>query len=207
MDLLCPPFRHTGTFITCTPLLHSYVTITANESTEVTHCRKNLFDPDTKLNVGYVYMGSGKLSFSGDYRYTDPIPAAHLVGQTLTLNYTPGGVNPGMCFYDKNDVVLASGKGIALKVPENTAYLRFSLNKDDAAKGEIQMEIGEVSTEYDPYVSETLFLTPDEPLEVPAPQGRSHFFTDGTVLTVTGYSDPVAELTELKKAVEQLKNG
>ena len=206
VSAFCPSFRTTGLCVNCTPMSPSSLEITGEKDCAITVCGKNLFDPATKLNVGYVYMGSGSLHNSQEYRYTDPIPAAHLVGKMLTLNKLPGGVNPGMCFYGADGALLGFGKGAALTVPEGTSYLRFSLNKAAAAEGKIQLEVGNTATAYEPYYAENYQLTAGETLSVEVFGGVRNVYSTDTQLQVSGYSDLLTELQKLKREITKLKN-
>lgn len=206
VETLTAPFSSSGNVVSCNPVAGYPMEVSVQEAATVTRCGKNLFDPATKLYEGYVYMGSGITTNSPNYRYTDPIPAAHLVGRTITLNKCPGGQNPGMCFYAADDTCISYGKGTALTVPEGTSYLRFSLNKEDALAGGIQLELGSAATEYTPYTADTYNVA--DTCEIPGIPGENILFAYAenacVPVTVSGRADPVAETEKLKKQLEEL---
>ncbi len=206
VETLTAPFSSSGNVVSCNPVAGYPMEVSVQEAATVTRCGKNLFDPATKLYEGYVYMNGGTTTQSVNYRYTAPIPAAHLVGKTITLNKCPGGQNPGMCFYDADDTCVGYGKGAALTVPEGTSYLRFSLNKEDALAGGIQLELGSAATEYTPYTADTYNVA--DTCEIPGIPGENILFAYAenacVPVTVSGRADPVAETEKLKKQLEEL---
>jgi len=206
VETLTAPFSSSGNVVTCNPVAGYPMEVSVQEAATVTRCGKNLFDPATKLYEGYVYMGSGATTNSSNYRYTDPIPAAHLVGKTITLNKCPAGLNPGMCIYAADGSHLVSGKGDAITVPEGASYLRFSLSKADAQAGNIQLELGSAATEYTPYTADTYNAA--DTCEIPGIPGENILFAYAenacVPVIVSGRADPVAETEKLKKQLEEL---
>lgn len=139
------------------------------DAAEVTVCGKNLYDRETyPLDTdGYPYSSTtatGTFSQSTSYKRTDFIPVAHLAGQTIVLSHSPNATNPGMCFYthipnisDKDACKAAccgSTNGASIKVPDNAAYMVFCVKQEDAT-ADVQIEIGNVTTTYEPYSGES----------------------------------------------------
>ncbi len=207
IQTLCPPFSRTAAFVSFTPVENSPIQVTVSEAATVTVCGKNLFDPATTMYTGYIYARSGKvIAQSADYRCTDFIPAAHLVGKVLNLNKLPGGVNPGMAFYNQAEEYLSGGKGNAITVPEGTAFLRFTVDKAVAEEGGIQLEVGSSATDYVPYTADIRQLTEDTVAYAFAPKGVCNVFANGKQVSVAGYCDLVTQLQNLTAAVEKIAN-
>lgn len=217
VDRLCPTFKEDGKVVQCEPVKGYPLTISSKQAATVTLCGKNLynFHNDENLNVGYVFMNSGKLiSSSDDYRYTDPIPVGHLIGEKITLNKLPGGTNPGTSFYKADDTALkyGYGKGAALEVPAEAAYMRVTVNYADVKAGEIQLEIGSKATTYEPYAGNTLSLSLSLENEytgtLDSMDGINTLYAysdDNAVdITVTGKANPAAIIDKLTKAVISL---
>lgn len=217
IDKLCPSFEKTGTVVQCEPLEGTSLVIYGIEvpgTHDITVCGKNLYDfSEENLNVGYVHMQSGVIVASSTaYRHTKKIPVCHLVGKTLTLNKTPGGTNPGTCFYRKDDTLCGNGKGTALVVPDEAAYMCVTVNLSDVNAGGIQLEIGSEATVYEPftvYGTGTL-VAPGESIVIAASRGINTVYGldestgDVAVLNVIGKADPVALIDKLTEAVRSL---
>lgn len=215
VDRLCPTFEEDGKVVQCEPVKGYPLTISSKQAATVTLCGKNLYDfrKEENLNVGYVFMNSGKLiSSSGNYRYTDPIPVGHLIGKTITLNKVPGGTNPGTSFYKADDTVCGYGKGTALVVPDGAAYMRVTVNYADVTAGEIQLEIGSEATTYEPYTSNTLSLSLSLENEYTGTLysmdsiNTLYAYSDDNAvdITVTGKANPATIIEKLKLAVVSL---
>ena len=128
---------------------------------------KNIFDVGTyPFTTGYWVGGnSGALSTNNAYKVTiSYIPIERFAGKKITLNKRPGGANPGIAFYSdalettfisgvKNNNVQA-GTPITVTVPLNAKYMRFTVPADAT---DIQIELGETATSYEPYSSDNTF--------------------------------------------------
>lgn len=93
----------------------------------------NLYDKENyPLSAGYIYHGGG--SFYGgstsNYKATqDYIPIKP--NTTYSINYTAGGGNPGIAWYDEDYKYLDGIKnGVDFTTSDGAKYLRFSVNKD-----------------------------------------------------------------------------
>lgn len=123
---------------------------------------KNLYNANEYplTNNYWVHGGDGSMSGnSSEFSATrDFIPFSGYDGQKITLNKRPGGANPGIAFYSEaNGTSFISGERnngsgvgtpLTTTVPDGTKYMRFTVpsNAED-----IQIELGEISTEYEPY--------------------------------------------------------
>ena len=157
---------------------------------------KNLYRYDRDNIVpGYVSSGGSYSYQTTNYYLTKQIPISHLRGKTITLNPRPGGGAPAMAFFDDADVGIAGagGKGLALTVPYNASFMRFSINRDvvaDEVDGEtvlkenadvqIQLEIGSTVTDYEPFKEQKLFS-----VELPKGAARGIYDWNTGLLTVT----------------------
>ena len=139
------------------------------DAAEVTVCGKNLYDRETyPLDTdGYPYSGTtapGRFSTTADYKRTGFIPVEHLRGQTIAWSHCPNGSNPGMAFYtripnisdieDCKAACCGSTTKASIQVPDNAEYMVFCVKKEDAT-ADVQIEIGNVTTTYEPYSGES----------------------------------------------------
>lgn len=175
VDKLCPSFTESGSIVCCEPVedypLEVTVQINCVQEEGGDPCSmgvgKNLYNvAKYPLTSGfYINHKKGSCSASTSYACTTSkvedgqanpayIPIAGLAGKTITLNHTPGGANPGMAFYDVGRNYISGAKGEAVVVPDNAAYMAFSVPIAYADGSDVQIEIGEVSTEYEPYESD-----------------------------------------------------
>jgi len=214
VDKLCPAFSESGSVVQCEPVEGYPLKVMTQlpegtEAVTLTHCGKNLFDCNSHtFSEGYVSQGSGVFHSSGNYCLTKYVPIAHLQGQTITLNKVPGGSNPGMAFYDADKVYISGGDGTAMTVPDNAAYMCFSVPIAYIDGDEIQIEIGKTATEFEPYRGQTYTATPSAESQdwggIPALPGINTLYCDSGVTTVEGKSDPVAIIEKLTNAIISL---
>ena len=160
-------------------------TIELSESTHtsmvVGRYGKNLFDyTQYPFTNHYISWQSGNVTSSSGYSCTDFIPCSHLVGQTITLNHPPietGGGNPGMSFYSETfnwleescpaDIWLGDGgaeNGSTAVVPDGAEYIRFSVPRAYADGTQIQIELGDTVTDYEPFNGKTVSNSWSEPV-------------------------------------------
>lgn len=205
---LCPPFSETGRLVCVTPVKGSPLTADAGCYLSLHVCGKNLYDAGAyPLSIeGYVSRNTGKSSVSANYRRTDYIPAAHLGGQTVTLNYAPvDATYPGMAFYDAGKNYISGGSGRNISVPENAVFMIFSVTAENAKK-DVQLELGSTATAYEPYRCST--DDGDETVTMIAGEGRHVLYAEGeegiVEIKVTGWADPVDLLERLTGAVKAL---
>ena len=225
-ETFCPPINETGMVIQCCPLEGEPFTITDVGSivgtTVVTICGKNLYDKTTyPLDTnGYPYgsesTSKGMFATSQNYRRTGFIPVAHLAGQTIVLSHCPFATNPGMAFYtripnvsdstDCKDACCGGTTGASIQVPANAVYMVFCVKVVDA-EADVQIELGNVTTNYEPYAQKQYEVIAEDvlPLEAEQFKGVNTIFAydtgDGndlpTSVTVTGRTDPNAEIERL----------
>ena len=127
-----------------------------------THTGKNQYDIQSyPLREGYWVSGGSGSAGSGiadDACTMDFIPCSHLAGKKITLNKRPQGNNPGFAFYssdDQNSYLSGvknsdhtAGTPMTVDVPYGAKYMRFTTISNDS---NIQIEIGEESTTYEPF--------------------------------------------------------
>lgn len=130
---------------------------------------KNLYDissyPLTQGRILWADDGtvdSGYSQFASTLNY---IPCENIAGKIVTLNKRPGGWYGGVAFYTdsaggysyisgvRNNNQTA-GTPMTFAVPKNAKYMRFSV---PANTTDIQIELGEESTAFEPYSSDNTF--------------------------------------------------
>lgn len=218
-DKLCPPINETGLLVQCSPVEGSVLSVTGmfEGALEVSSCGKNLYDASEYPLVDGFYINKGNGVEVGNGSHAEYcatieyIPVAHLRGMKINLNHIPGGSAPGMAFYDANKVrtdVSLNGKGNDQMVPFEATYMRFCTYI--SKKKEVQIELGSVATDYEPYVDSGGFAADDDalPVVMEAHKGVNTIWAidqgNGDVpvnITVTGKADPVALIDRLMQAV------
>lgn len=118
-----------------------------------------------------IYGSNGTTAANSNYSATlDYIPISEYAGQTIILNKRPGGANTGIAYYDENYVFISgtknnketAGTPMVSNVPSNAIYMRFTVPKNAT---EIQIELGENSSSYEPYHEPTITnIYLDEPI-------------------------------------------
>lgn len=122
---------------------------------------KNLYDSVTYpiTEGGWISPNGGHSVSSENFSYTDDfIPFSGYDGQTITLNKSPGGMNPSIAFYSSDNINSfisgiqnnnqTAGTPISYVVPNGTKYIRFTV---PAGATDIQLELGSTATAYEPY--------------------------------------------------------
>ena len=233
LDKLCPTFEKSGTLVHCEPVEGYPLTVQLLEGLDGTKtvavCGKNLYNREAyPLSTdGYPYSGESNLGMfakSNTYKRTGFIPVPHLRGQRIVLSHPPEGTNPGMSFYtrrpnvddsaDCKDAWCGGTTGAGMVVPEEATYMVFCVKAADADK-DVQIELGSISTDYEPYREsvKTDLYTVDFPIEIPAVAGINAVYgyddqgEDELVpcsISVTGKADPVAIIEKLTNAVISL---
>ena len=143
----------------------------SNKTIDFMHCgwwTKNVIDlsPYKVWDKWYIRTSNGDnyQSTANQKAIRDYIPVAHLRGLTLTLNHPvyeySTGYTGGVCFYTEKSVkgfISGTSKGL-IQVPDNAIYMRLSWNPDYDTN-ELQFELGESTTDFEPYsgrwISET----------------------------------------------------
>ena len=231
VDKLCPSFAESGSAIRCEPVegypLNVVTKIPETEavnSITLTQCGKNLFDC-TKYEFGYGYITktNGYIQSGGStYSYTDDfIPIAHLRGKTITLNH-PGceantGGNGGLVFYryadqEKEDAYISGTNEYTHVVPDDASYMRFTVPRAYMDGTQIQIEIGDSVTEFEPYREPVQYTAEfPEPIHgsyewnnIKAVSGSNSIWSSIGTTEVEGKADPVAIIEKLTKAIISL---
>lgn len=235
IERLCPSFHTQGYLVQCTPVegypLQVYVC--GADDPDTTHayytlCGKNLYDPVAYPMVPkkMIRHTSGNYAESTAFSATEKyIPAAHLQGKTISIRNapkvtSPGGTNAGIAFYDINKAYISGSSDTTVTVPNNTFFLRFSVDTQHVK--EAQIELGGEVTKYEAYQGRTVtadYVPSDGATEFAAvaPSGVSTLYgyvgivkEEGFVpvevghLIVTGRADPVAIFEKLTQTVRSL---
>lgn len=172
--------------------------------TSMTLCRwsgKNLFDYRTYpfTDRGFIEYKTGKHSSSSGSNYcctVDFIPVKHLRGKQITLNFPPGGSNPGLAFYitASEDGYISTGRMNGqirtTTVPENANFMRFSVHRDHLQGSDIQIEIGSATTDFESFNGKTLHLK----WKTPILTGKYDWDTGLLSEIISQGSDPVLKL-------------
>ena len=136
--------------------------VTDFSGVEVDVVGKNLFDKTAyPLTVGKeLWATSGNVSNNSANTMAstlDYIPCHNLRELTITISHTYGS-NMGVAFYDGSKAFISGvlnngGTKITATVPDTAVYYRFCMNAVyiDVA----QVEVGAVSTDYEPYIKKT----------------------------------------------------
>ena len=221
VDKLCPSLEQSGTLVQCEPIDGYPLEVTASGGGEfvVTACGKNLYDREKyPLSPGmYVSSSGATTGYTNDSKYAACehfVPVSHLCGKPITLNHPPaeiGGSGPRMVFYTEAaiDSVIPNinTNGHTIIVPEEAHYMRFSVPKNYVDGSQIQIEIGSVVTDYEPYFANTATGS-DGKAVVLAAKGLNNVFAYSgdkpAEITVAGKADPVAVIEKLTNAVLSL---
>lgn len=141
--------------------LNIYVDASGPEGMVVSRYGKNLFDyTEYPFSNSYISWQSGITYGSNNYSATlDYIPCSFLQGATITINHPSGeyggigayGTNAGIAFYDIDKVYITGTNGYTIIVPEGADYFRFSVPRAYADGTQIQIELGDTVTDYEPY--------------------------------------------------------
>lgn len=118
---------------------------------------KNLYNKEEypfTLNQ-YVNRVDGSIGYNSDFAATNYIPINNKlqVGDYITISPLPSDQLPGLAFYDNNYAFISGSKGKGAKIPENAAYLRFTINNEYVSGDLVQLEKGTEPTEYAPYAN------------------------------------------------------
>ena len=132
--------------------------ITGWTGVKVSRTGKNLYNKNSQGNILGMYLlyKTGGVTSSGSgYDTSDYI--AVKPGLSYVLSGAPSSVALEFCFYDTNKVFIP-GSGITTSdrvftPPDNAAYVRFDYKHIDLDT--IQLEVGSVVTDYEPYQCET----------------------------------------------------
>lgn len=208
VDTLCPGFTETGSIVTCTPVAGYPLEVTADSA--VTRCGRNLFDKsESKLSrLSYKSTGGNIVEIFG-FEFMLP-PGTYVLkaqskesakeGYIYGLTYDTSGKYTGewnaawgtdlkpkiKTFTDVTRVMIYD----AVNTPANGAAMSGARATFD--KWDIQLEVGNTATAYEPYNGET--FAPGE--TIPALPGINTLWAENGQITVTGRAVPVYAVAE-----------
>lgn len=225
VERLCPEFSMSGNLVHCNPVEGSEITVNSvlvHGIHEITVCGKNLYNMKAfPITDGkYIVPAGGTTPSSGYACIEGFMPVTHLRGKTITLNHPPtetGGNTPRMVFYteenDKSSIDEGRTNGYTTTVPNTANYMRFSVPNAYASGEQIQIELGDKVTEYEPYMG-TTESDPVLPVKIPAVKGTNTVFCidyrddidiELVNITVTGRADPIVLINSLMSRVAELE--
>lgn len=216
VEELCPPINESGLVVQCCPLEGTELSVTWDEEIEQVHiCGKNLFNASRYPLVEnqIIRHASGTYASSSVFSATEEyVPCKHLQGQTISIRHAPRitenniSTGGGIAFYKADFSYLSGANTSQVTVPTDAVYLRFCINTDYAY--EAQIELGSVTTKYERYTGKTVFvdgalmgetIKPIKGLNTIWLTGAEDEDIDVHHATVTGITDPKAEIDRLKK--------
>lgn len=202
IDKFCPDFTVSGSAVSCAPVEGYPVKVVSTLPerdagyTEISFKQggKNLYDEnDYPLKRGhYVKQSVYKNDMCSCVEKF--IPVSHLRGLKITISHVAPLNQPGLYFYtsaDGNTVIQpdsqAGWKGPTFTVPDNASYMRFTVPVECADIRCVQIELGEVSTDYEPF-------TPPDVHSVSFPQisGGTFDWNTGILIDMDGNVNHVA---------------
>ena len=214
VDKLCPGFTESGAMVAFHPVAGYPLTVQAEESaTAITRTGKNLLPDGWKDWSNYVKIGyyekpnvfpfelpPGKYCISGEFNISSTQDVyVYLVksidgGQTyseenLRADGIYGYISAGTT--EKNRIIFN------VTDDPNAKWGIFSRIQDILNIKYLQIEKGEVATEYEPYRGDT--FAPGE--TIPALEGVNTLWADSGEITVTGKADPTAVMKKLTNAI------
>ena len=221
VDKLCPSFSESGSAVRCEPVEGYPLNVTTHlpeegaESITLTQCGKNLFDCEAYTFANkIIYYNTGSANNSSGYSAVEAyIPIGHLKGQTITLNHPASekdvNTNGGLCFYDADKKAISGSNKHTHIVPENAEYMRFSIPRDYANGTQIQIELGDSVTEFEPYREPVQYTAVAASAihawsGVKAIAGVNTIWSSVGTTSVEGKSDPVAIIEKLTNAIISL---
>lgn len=175
LGALCPPISAQAQAVRCRPLESIPMQVKtvlpqAADSLTLTLCGKNLFDYTAYPFEDYLIYDAGGAAnaSSGFSAFRNYMPVAHLRGMTVTLNH-PGAeknssTHAALAFYDGEKNFLYGSNGYSHTVPEDAVYMRFSVPREYADGTQVQLELGDQVTDYEPYRKEEFSAELPEPV-------------------------------------------
>lgn len=142
------------------------VSVTSDEegfdpsTVSVTACGKNLIDfTSYTVRSGYYIAQKTGYCFQSASGYdciNEYIPISHLQGLTVSLNYpvrtTWYEFNQGIAFYGEDNTYISGTDTTPIAIPENAYYMKLSWQVGHTVD-ELQLELGEEITAFEPYAS------------------------------------------------------
>ena len=116
---------------------------------------KNLYDKDSYPLTPSQYINrlDGTVGYLQNFAASGFIRIDEFLqeGDIITLSPLPQDLLPGLAFYDNGYNFISGAKGQAVTVPQNAIYLRFTVNNEYADGYGVQIEKGNIATDYEPY--------------------------------------------------------
>jgi hypothetical protein len=217
VDKLCPSFSESGSVVACEPLEGyplNVITESEGGAITLTQCGKNIFNYKKYKFTDYMitHAGGAYQQSSGFSATEDYIPVSHLRGQTISLNHPPidktTTTTSGLAFYNDKMVYISGSPTSTHVVPNNAAYMRFTVPREYANATQVQIELGSVVTEHEPY-REIKYTADASGAEhewsgVNAIEGVNTIWSSLGTTTVEGKSDPVKIIEKLTNAIISL---
>ena len=128
---------------------------------EVQRTRKNLVNPDDCL-IGKYINSNGEMRSDANWTIADyiackPNTTYTITGSTIQSN----SPSAQLAFYDKEKNLIelrpAGKSNLTFKTPNGCAFMRLSIR--NANVDEIQVEVGDTATDYEPYTGQTYSIT------------------------------------------------
>jgi hypothetical protein len=227
IDKLAPALSESGAIVACEPVEGYPLTVaTAVGATTVTRCGKNLLDLSEEKVKAVNYINADGTQ-SSDFWGVEIIlpPGTYTIKATETgttaTNYIYGQANDLSRTKHLGNLSAVAGKPVT-RTATFTEWVRLYIydsgvtiangNRKELAVAKfnlynIQLEVGNTATAFEPYNGETYMVLPtmDGPrASFPAWAGTNTIYADAGEVTVTGRADPTAIINKLTKAIVAL---
>ena len=150
------------------------------KSSQITTTGKNLFDQDSCTWVRRMIVKTGSISGSDSTSFLcteNYVDVSSLQGKTVTLNHTAyengGAGNASTAFYGSDKSFIDYAQTGTFTIPGNAHYMRITIpntyivpDTNPIAVSSIQIEMGEASTDYEPYTGGKPSPNPAYPQEI-----------------------------------------
>ena len=219
VENLCPLIDETGSIVTCEPVVDFPLTVYAEEgATKITRCGKNLVKPSEYATS----RNSSNTTLDGDVFTTNFENAGLFVNTnwsnrqktnpkgTYTATFIP--VSAGACasiyvYASDDNAIIAvkydakEGNGSLIFTANREFYVAIGgssgVNDRGTHSYKLQLEVGKVSTAYEPYNGGTFVVGET----IPGLAGINTLYANSGTITVTGRADPIAIINKLTNAL------
>lgn len=163
-----------------------------------------------------IYGSNGTTAVNSSYSATlDYIPISEYAGQTIILNKRPGGISPGIAYYDENYVFISgtknnretAGAPMVSNVPSNAIYMRFT----------VPINATNIQIELEPTITNIYLNTPieenesislsDTEVDIPTIEGTNVLTIDTTVQPSNVYVQAPKDNEEIVFLTQVLEEG
>lgn len=224
VDKLCPAFTESGYIVACEPVEGYPLQVTSvfsEGATTITRCGKNLFDfTQTPYRVTYVstsgsnvtrwgfaiYLPAGTYTLHAKEKVESEIEY-FLYGTVMNADGTRQescNLRSGTTDLDPPTVTIAPGDYILIYDGQNGQQSQAKTLFDAF---NVQVELGNTATDFEPFSGETFELTKGNffsTATVPALPGVNTIWADKGEVTVSGRADPNATIQHLVDKVNDL---